>query len=269
MPTIIPITLERHASLRWQRQANYAFAETQVLAPLVAAELPKAAMVLPTGFIEQSDAFAPVAVLGLQPGNNLFVAADGRWLGTYLPAILRGYPFHLAQTGEGQQVLCIDEESGLVGPGPAGEIFFTADGKPTKEILEILNFLSLIDQSRQATQVACAALKKHRLIQPWLIAIKTASDERQVAGLFRIDEAALNQLSGEALHELVQTGALALAYCQLLSMQHLSVLGQLAQAHARAHAQAAPAPVVPLAPQGDLDLEFLNQGGTINFGALG
>jgi hypothetical protein len=60
----------------------------------------------------------PVAVQGLAPGQNLFVAPDGRWLAAYTPAAYRGYPFQLAHAENGQQVLCFDEESGLITDGP-------------------------------------------------------------------------------------------------------------------------------------------------------
>lgn len=270
MPNFQVISRERHASQRWQRHTSYAFAAHETVVPLAAAELPKAAMSLPLAFIEQDGGFVPVAVLGLQAGSNLLVGAEGRWMGAYIPAALRSHPFRLAPTEDGQQVLCIDEESGLVTGGPAGERFFNDDGQTAQATLDILHFLNQLDQSRLATLVACAVLQKHQLIRPWPIAVKTDAGEQQIAGLFQIDEAALIQLPGEVLHELAQAGALPVAYCQLLSMQHLPLLGQLAQARAKVAAPAPPAPPAPPAalPAGDLDLEFLNRGDTISFGNL-
>lgn len=55
-----------------------------------------------------------------------------------------------------------------------------------------------------------------------------------------------------------------LAYCQLLSMQHLSMLGTLAHAHAEAEkirlAQAS------TLQSRELDHGFMNDGGTFSFG---
>lgn len=263
MPNFQAITSEGFASKTWQRYSSYAFTSKEALVPLVAAELPKAAMSLPVAFIEQGESVVPAVVLSYQPEQNLFVAPDGRWLGSYIPSLFRSYPFRLANTEDGQQVLCIDEDSGLVTDGPAGEAFFTEEGKPAQGVLEILNFLTQIEQNRVATATACAILKKHNLIQPWPVSVQTETIELKMAGLFRIDEAALNQLSAEALHEVAQSGGLLIAYCQLLSMQHLQVLGQLAQAHSKA----AQKPSLPVAG-GDLNLEFLNQGGNISFGSF-
>lgn len=262
MPNFQVISLDRHASLRWKRYSSYAHASQEAVIPLAGAEMPKAAMTLPIGFIKQDDNFFPIAVLGLQPGQNLFVAADGRWTGNYIPAAFRSHPFRLAQTKDAQQALCIDEDSGLVTSGPEGESFFTDDGKPSQGILDILDFLGQIEQSRLSTVAACAVLQKHSLIRPWPVTLKTESGEQQVAGLLQIDEAALMALPADALVETRNAGALSLAYCQLISMQHLPMLGQLAISHAQAKAN-------QLASANELKLDFLNQGETLSFGNLG
>ena len=79
--------------------------------------------------------------------------------------------------------------------------------------------------------------------------------------MFQIDEAALNALPDEAFLELRRAGALLIAYGQLLSMQHLPLLGQLADAHAKAAA--------PLPTQGkDIDLSFLSEGEMFKFDGM-
>ena len=90
-------------------------------------------------------------------------------------------------------------------------------------------------------------------------------------GLFRVDEEKLNQLDGAALQELQQSGAMGVAYCQLLSMQHLLTLARLAEQQAQWRSAAAQAPAgasagLATTAAGELDLEFLNQGGTLHFG---
>ena len=257
------ISRERHGQMRWRRSSDYAFAAQEATVPLVAAELPKAVMSLPIAFTEQAGSYFPAAILSLLAGKNLFVSQNGCWAGDYIPAALRAYPFRLATTEDSRQVLCINEDSGLVTDSPEGEHFFTEDGKPAQAVLDILNFLNQVEQNRLRTAAACVALQKHGLIQPWPITLKTESGEQSVTGLFRIDEAALNRLSAEALFELTQSGALPVVYCQLLSMQHLPLLGQLIEAHAKSATA-----LQHLAPGGELDLEFLNDGGTFNFSNL-
>lgn len=79
---------------------------------------------------------------------------------------------------------------------------------------------------------------------------KTDQGERKLEGLFRVNEAALNALDNEAFLSVRKSGALPVAYAQLLSMQQLRVLGELAQARAQRTQQ------VQLGQ--DLDLSWLD-----------
>ena len=264
MPNFQAVSKSTHADKRWKRYDNYVFAAQDAVAPLVVQELPRALMQLPIGFIKQQDDFVPVAVLGLQAGQNLFVTADGRWIGAYTPAAYRGYPFQLATTPDGQSVLVVDEDSGLVND-TEGERFFDEEGNPAKSVQDVLDFLSQVQNNRALTQRICAVLAGHQLIQPWPVTLQSEAGERKIDGLYRIDEAAMNALAPEAFEAIRQAGALPVAYCQLLSMQHLQTLGKLAEAHASAKAQSQAA--LPTSPNGELDLEFLNNGGTISFGS--
>lgn len=266
MPNFQAISLSRHGQKFWQRHSGYAHAAHEAVAPLVVEEMPKATLVMPLAFVEESGAYTLVAVLSLLPGKSLFVSENGSWAGDYVPAAFRSYPFRLARNEAGQQVLCVDEESGMVGDGPNGERLFNEDDTPAKPMLDILNFLNHVEQSRVLTAAACAVLNKHNLIRPWSITLKTDSGEQAINGLFQVDETALNQLSAEALFEVRNAGALPIAYCQMLSMQHLPMLGQMIEAHSKA-AQAQSS-LQQLGPNGELDIEFLNKGGTFNFAGM-
>ncbi|MEA1050406.1 SapC family protein [Lamprobacter modestohalophilus] len=234
MKTLQPITLSRHRDWRWRRYSDYRFAEADALAPLVAQELTKAAMSLPIALVAQERRYSPVAVQALQPGRNLFVGLDGRWLGGYVPAAYRGYPFALATTQDDQQVLCVDEGSGLVlenaEPGE-GEPFFDAYEQPAEPLRKVLEFLQQVNTNRAHTAAVCQQLAELELIQPWPLKVQTGEAERPVEGLFRVDEAALNALPADGFEVVRQAGALPLIYCQLLSMQHIGLLGRLAEAH--------------------------------------
>jgi hypothetical protein len=210
------------------------------VAPLVMQELPKAVMSLPIGFIAQPQGYGLVAVQSLNPGRNLYVNADGRWLGGYVPAAYRGYPFALANTPDGQQVLCIDEDSALLldaAQPEQGEPLFGEDDQPAEPVRKVLDFLQQVAANRARTATLCAHLADQGLIQPWPLTVKTADGERPVEGLHRIDETALNALAPDPFEALRQAGALPLIDCHLLSMQHVALLGTLAKHHAQAQHQ--------------------------------
>ena len=268
MPNYQAITKNHYGNKRWLRYTSYAHAEREAVMPLSVPELPKAVMSLPICFIRQGDAFYLAAMMNIQPGKNLLVAPNGQWVGPYVPAACRSYPFILGKTEDGKPVLCIDEDAGLVTDGPDGEAFFDENGEPAKAVLDVMGFLTQLEQGRQAAAAGCALLAKHALIQPWPITLKTDKGETTVDGLFRIDETALNQLSAEALLEVRNAGGLSIAYCQLLSMQHLSMLGKLAEIHANAQATQAAQPASIAPATGEINLDFLNKGETINLGGL-
>src|SRR5690606_39363180 len=121
------------------------FASAYSLSPLVAQELPRACLAMPIGFVRSDNQYQLVAVQGLAPGKNLFVAPDGRWIGPYVPAAYRGYPFVLANTEDGKRVLCVREDSGLVSEVQGeGEPFFDEEGNPSKPVQDVLNFLDQV-----------------------------------------------------------------------------------------------------------------------------
>jgi len=222
-----PISKNRHGDKRWQRYTDFSFAAADTVCALVAAELPRAVMSFPVAFQQSASGFVLVAVLGLEAGKNLFVGADKRWLADYIPAPYRGYPFKLAQHPDGRKLLCIDEDSGLISEGPAGELFLQADDTPAPALGEVLNFLNQIAANGELTQRACAVLQEQGLLEPWPIAVKKDNGTHVFNGLHRINEGAMNALSDEQFLALREAGALSIAYSQLISMQHINRFADL------------------------------------------
>jgi hypothetical protein len=258
MPSYAAITRERHAGKSWSRFASYSFAKKIALAPLAAGEMAKAMLSFPLGFIRDGEAIVPAAMLSFEPHSNLFVAPDGQWVGRYVPALFRHYPFRLIPTKDGRLALCIDEDSGLFHDGPGGERFFDESGELAEPLKQVLNSLTQIERHRGLTVQACEALARSHVIKPWEIKIKSNTGERSVEGLLQIDEAALNALPLDAFDHLRKKGALPVAYCQLLSMQNLQMLGKLAKAHAE-YTQAQGTQVASMfkAPnEGEIDIDW-------------
>jgi hypothetical protein len=226
MPKYIPINSEQHAASKWRRFANYSFAAGEAAAPVVVAEIAKAALALPLVFIEQGGKYELSALLSVVAGQNLFVAPDGRWLGPYIPSSIRSYPFRLVTPqGSENSILCIDEGCVISADNPLpGEAFFGVDGKVSPSIQQALDFLTALERNRLATSMAVSSLAQAGVIKPWPITIKSEKGDRIVNGLNCIDEAALNALPSEDFIKLRATGALPIAYTQLLSMSQLGVL---------------------------------------------
>ena len=161
----------------------------------------------------------------------MFVNAEGRWLGAYVPACFRFYPFAmLPEEGTGKIVLCVDEQSGLVVDAHAsGQEFFDAEGNVAPKLQQVVEILSEMERNRRAIDLAVNALSEAGVIQPWPIKHNTSAGEKVVTGLHRIDEAALQSLSGEEFLKLRAPSALAVAYAQMLSTGQLGIFEHLAR----------------------------------------
>ncbi|MGE0715119.1 MAG: SapC family protein [Alphaproteobacteria bacterium] len=105
----VPISLRRHEGIG-VTAPDYAFARAVATVPIGAAEIERISNELPIVFTLDPPGIH--AVLGVEGGRNLFVS-DGRWDGvSYIPAIVRQYPFSLVPDSAqaGRFVLALDED---------------------------------------------------------------------------------------------------------------------------------------------------------------
>jgi hypothetical protein len=229
MPQYVVISREHYGAKKLRPHANFAFLAREALVPIVNAELHAVALSMPIGFVEQKGRYTLVAVMSFIPGRNLFVGPDNQWLGKYIPAMFRGYPFRLLrQEGSEDFVLGVDEDSPLIADAnETGEAFYDEEGKPTASVKAMMTFLTGVERSRTATDLALAALAKASVIRPWEIKIKMGDGEKPVTGLHRIDEVALNALSDDQFLQLRKASALSIAYAQLISIGQTTALERL------------------------------------------
>lgn len=231
MADIQAITFSGFGDKAWQPFASLDFAAGMQVAGITASELRKAVGSFLLGFLPgERPTF--VALLGLRQRSNLFVGLDGKWRGPYVPAVLRGYPFRLLTAGSGEFALGYDVDSGLLRLSGEGEPFFNADGQPADRVRQTLQFLLNIRQGLEAATLAVEKLQAHDVLEPWPIRVGEGEGLIGVDGLLRVNEARLNALGPDALADLRDSGALALAYAHLLSTDNTQVLAQLETLHA-------------------------------------
>lgn len=244
------------------RYTNYGFAAGDALLPVYGPELARMAMELPLAFVRVKGQFVPAAVMGVEPGRNLYVGSSGQWLGQYVPAIVRSHPFALLRADDGRHVLCVNEASGLIVPGTessGSEPFYNADGRLSSETQAVLDFLAAVEGYKPTTVRACSALEASGVLQPWELTLELVSGKRSIGGVYSVSEQLLSTVADNIFLGLRDAGALALAYTQLMSMQNVKQLEVAARLdeERRLAAQA-------VTPGGVLDLSFL-QGDTLRF----
>lgn len=227
----IALSRSQHAGQTYLPRQGYAFSAHQPVASILLAELGKLLPHYALGFIKQGDSVQPVALLGLDGQRNLYVAPNGKWLGSYVPASLRGYPFTLANAEDGQQVLCIEAQHLSE---DQGEPLFEDDGALGGQAARTLEFLQQCERNRRVTQAAAGALGEAGVIEPWPLKVERGDGQEPltVQGLYRVNEKALNGLEAEA-YAALRGGPLALAHAQLFSMNQLNQLTERARFHAQ------------------------------------
>lgn len=222
-----PISAEKHRDVSVRSGTSWAFAAHLNSVPVLVAEMEAASAEMPIVFAGEGEALSPVALLGLRVDENLFVGPDGGWTGSYIPAFLRRYPFVFAGTGENGQTLtlCIDEASDGVNTEGRGERLFDSEGNRTQYLTKMLQFSSDYQTQHALTGAFCKELLTLNLLEPAVATVTLGSGQTQtVTGFQRVNRARLNALEDAEVTRLFRSGMLALIYCHIASLGHVSHL---------------------------------------------
>ena len=151
--------------------------------------------------------FQPIALFGLQEGQNLFLRRQG-WDATYLPLAIERLPFFIGIADE-EMVVHVDLDSPRISTTRGDAVFLTHGG--SSEFLERINSVLLaIHQGLESTPAFIAALLEHDLLESFVFDIELANGSRtRLAGFYTINEERLNALGGSALEQLLQGGPFA------------------------------------------------------------
>lgn len=178
---------------------------------------------------------APIAVFGLQAGQNLCVDENG-WRVRYVPAVLRLYPFGLARVGPTEMVVCFDEA--WQGFGSQGQALFDGQGEPTEFTRNVQKQLENFEVEVERTrQVGAVLMEKGLLRDMRFDATLPDGKKLTVDGFLTVDEEKLNKLGDADLLTFSRNGLLGLIHAHQISLTNMT---RLVEWHAQRQA-AAPA----------------------------
>ncbi len=223
---LVALNSTRHAGLRVREQSGFGFAARVHMAALMQPEMVRAAATYPIVFVEdrEGDGFRPMALFGLREGENLFVAPDGRWLVSYVPAVIRSYPFALSRADPGgRPAVCIDAASELVSL-TEGAALFDANGAATPALEAAKGYLASLRQMQAVTDAFCLALAERNLFTPFSMRVQRGAQTLEVDGCYVINEERLDGLPDDRLAGLRERGWLAALYAQVVSLQQIERL---------------------------------------------
>jgi len=169
-------------------------------------------------------AVAPLAVLGLRAGSNLFVEGD-KWTGNYVPAYIRRYPFAMARLDGNANNLAVCYDSQWAGFNDAtGEALFK-DGQPTEFLMNAKTFLENFEQEAERTRLICNLLVDMELLQDMRFEATMPSGEKiDVEGFLALDEKKYSELPDAKVLELHRNGLIAMIEMHRLSMTNMNRL---------------------------------------------
>ena len=249
-----------HAKLCYDPNQSYSFAANEMRVPALAAEI----AMIARDYVVVFDAHEPVAyaLLGIEQNKNAYVTERGQWYGRYRPAAIRSYPFTMvplkgaepSPTGEQTYSIVIDAEAMHLSY-LHGERLFDSEGQPTAILQKVQKVLTALQKDEFRTRHLVGQLEAHGLLQARNLMIER--NNSAVTGLRVVDAEAVGKLEPAALAELRTSGALEIAYAQLLSLNNLrdsplSWGGETAQKEPDRKSMSL------FEEGGDIDLDFLN-----------
>ncbi|WP_343528415.1 SapC family protein [Sphingomonas sp.] len=221
MTGITPLSSAAHGTLRFDHHAAGA---SRRFVALGLSEIAFAAADMPLCLAKdgKTGRFNLIALMSLIEPANLFVFGGG-FQATYVPRAVTLCGFRLDAGGAAG--LAIDPaESSL---GNAGEPLF-AGGQPTSLSRDVARALERLVADVEGAQVLVDAWATHRLIRPLALSLSKADGAgHDLAGLYTIDETALQALPAAALialHRADQLGPAAILSASLAQVERLRQL---------------------------------------------
>ncbi|QEW06788.1 SapC family protein [Nitrincola iocasae] len=228
---LVPLNKEQHQPLRIQPINGFQFAADVHVAAVMVHEFARASAIYPIVFLEDpaQDKFYPVALLGLEQNENLFVTEEGRWQASYIPAVIRRYPFALARLGEDEMfTVCIDEGAELISTHE-GKPLFSESGEPAEVIEQVKLYLGELQQMEVITETFCRFLKSHNLFTPLNMQVRVGNKVQNVTGCYVVNEQRFANLSDELFLQIRHQHYLAPIYAHLTSLSRTESLAMLKQ----------------------------------------
>ena len=228
MTEYAPINKQKHKDFSIQMNFGLEFCKQDNYCPLVLDEIDRAATEAPIIFVaDNQNKFNLCMLLGFQPQKNVFLNESNRWIGGYVPAIYRSYPFALLKDEKtDKKILCYDTRSGVIVKNPSGESkkLFEKDGTNTDFLNSILNFVTTLDEKKKSTFVAIEMINEYKLFEKWELKLKNKEKTEAIRGLWKISKEKFEKLDKEQFSNLRDIGCLPMIYGHFISLYNINKL---------------------------------------------
>ncbi|MFP4333375.1 MAG: SapC family protein [Campylobacterales bacterium] len=211
-----PLDKEKDRDLRVRPLNNFKHASSINLVPIYAGEAREACKTYPVVFVKDINGFMPIIITGHKEGVNNYVDKSGAWKeGAYVPALIRSYPFAVAEN-EGNSFIVYD--SNYKGFAKDGEAIFTEDGelselgqKISKNVSEVFSALTFTSELFKGIE---------DLFKQSDMNIQRDGATYKISQLQIIDEEKFAKIDKDRLEELKEKKILPIIYQHLLSLNN-------------------------------------------------
>ena len=213
----------KHAGLRYNPVTDYRFIRSIIAGPIAVSESRKIAREFPIVFPTVGRQL-PLAQFGVRDKVNAFVDAGNNWLGDYIPAHIRRYPFVLGDKGNGNDFFVMADMRGLSSSGSGESLFGDQDGPGHGDdsvVARATEFLLGFEQELLVTQALVAPLYEADVLVAKSVTLKKPGlDDAVVTGFKIVDRDRLHQLDDSTIATWERSGLLELVSLHLASQEN-------------------------------------------------
>jgi hypothetical protein len=177
----------------------------------------------------ESGEYTPLALLGLQENENLFIE-NGQWNARYIPLCADCKPFYIGQqtqrdlTAETSCVIHVDLDSPKISEH-SGLSLFKELGGNSDFLMRMSQTLGLIQEGIVEVKPFIHFLLELELLEPFSAEITLKNNQQYtLQGFYTINEEKLASLPTDALEKFHQSGFLFDIYMQIASLSQIAAL---------------------------------------------
>ncbi len=175
----------------------------------------------------EQDEYSPVALLGFEKDENLFLEGD-QWNASYVPMMVQRQPFLIGNQVSADKVekpvVSINMNSPRIS-AEKGKKLFENNKQPSDYLTKIIHKLEALHHGSEHNKGFMSALISNNLLEPFTLEIPLVNESKnQLVGFHTINEQKLLELDGATLEEFNRQGYLQPIYMALASYSRVRVL---------------------------------------------
>ncbi len=230
MPSIEKLNNVQHADLRVIREFGANYGDNVMLVPVYPNEFRGLQSCYPLLFFKDSESGSlhPVALLGFEEGENLFLDG-GSWDAPYIPLMMQRGPLMIGfESKDGSDkpapVVAVDMAHAKVST-TQGEPLFLEHGGYSEYLDRLTAIMEAIHEGHALAETFTSTLASLDLITSCDLEITLDSGAKhQLAGFYMINDEALLALDNKGLQTLASQGLLPATYLMFASQSQLQSL---------------------------------------------